>query len=195
VRRGQMVKEVRPAKQGLPGESVLAEEEAKGAGPCKEGGSSFEVEGSGVKTYACNGESAAGGAGGLPKTLGTGETETGAWSVKSYATGPAFSSISFEVQLKAALGAANVIFVEPGSTSHESECPGVVEKPTAAKGYLCVYVEEFDEMEPNSTLGPIADPSRGLQTHGAGTTGALIWLKPESAEPALAYGTWAVTGS
>ena len=187
---------------GPAGDSVVAEEEAKGASShCKEGGSNFEVEDSGLKTYACNGAAGAGGDAGLPRTLEAGETETGAWSLQAPSV-PASdgnsvtTSISFAVRLKAPLEAANVFYIETTTTGHETECPGTVEKPTAAKGDLCVYLDNLSPtLLPNIEVPPILRPS-GEPAPGASTTGALIVLSPsENTEPLeTVYGTWAVTG-
>jgi hypothetical protein len=195
---------------GANGKSVLAEEEAKAPGShCKEGGSNFEVEGSGVKTYACNGGSGAGG-GGLPKTLGAGETETGSWTAqvppkaeKDERPATAFSSISFPIQLKAALDATKVIFLAPESTGHEAECPGTVAQPAAKTGYLCVYTTKTTLAEPE--FGVIHPPSSEefFAQQGTARTGALLTLSVQETAPGsgkfeetggFAFGTWAVTG-
>jgi hypothetical protein len=187
---------------GPAGKSVLAEEEAKGAGShCKEGGSSFEVEDSGLKTYACNGAGGAG-AGALPKTLGSGETETGDWVAETNGKEETLSPISFAVPLKASgvpfkagLEASHtiLIFENKGDSGHETECPGTAEKPAAAKGYLCVYVTFEEQVEPRLVL------SIGQGTMaGTDVSGALILLKQHleaGKEGEYAFGTWAVTGA
>ena len=114
---------------GTNGESVTSKEfksgeeiPVTGGEPCKKhGGAEFESEPAKgkVKTYACNGEegSGGGGHGGLPKTLGEGETETGVWAVRlpgeseggkgTFTIG--LSTISFPVQLAAPITESNYL--------------------------------------------------------------------------------------
>jgi hypothetical protein len=63
---------------GVAGKSVVSGVESKGAN-CAEGGSNFEVEGSGKKTFACNGEKgSAGSAGVAGKSVVSGVESKGA---------------------------------------------------------------------------------------------------------------------
>jgi Collagen triple helix repeat (20 copies) len=169
---------------GNNGASVIAAEEAKSAtSHCKEGGSNFEVEGAGVKTYACNGE--AGGSG----PLAQGETEAGTWSV-NYMRPYKFSIYTY-------LGYVPITFQRPvthsrkfhrmleGATPTE-ECPGSAENPTAKEGNLCLYVKEASGEATNKLANIIAGTESSY--------GQIAWaLGSGTTEPAWAYGTWAVT--
>jgi hypothetical protein len=119
-------------------------------------------------------------------TLPAGATETGSWYGKLFEGGKQEAvgvPISFEVPLAAELEAANVHFAP------NPECPGTVEKPEANPGNLCVYTGE--NVENHVEFVTIGKPY-GLH-EGAGTSGALLDMGA-SELPAVAYGTWAVTG-
>jgi hypothetical protein len=175
---------------GSSGKSVVAstfEGSKEPAGePCKKaGGSSFEVEGSGKKSFACNG-----GAGSFPETLASGHSEKGAWSINTSAEEvtegiTATSAVSFPVPLEAGLGKEHVFFVRAAGED-EAECPGSAASPAAAAGDFCAFVGEL-HAEP---IG-IQVPSATLSLSGTGISGAV--LKFESTGPGLSYGTWAVT--
>jgi hypothetical protein len=108
---------------GAAGKNVVATNEPEGAN-CEEGGTKFEVEGSGVKHYACNGAEGAPGADGAqgpagpkgePWTLGNvlppGAIETGTWAFSAdESESPALVGISFPVQLPTALDEEHVHF-------------------------------------------------------------------------------------
>lgn len=213
-------KEGAPGKEGVPGKegekglngsngkSVIAAVEGKGTN-CKEGGSSFEVEGSGKKTYACNGEGASGG-GGYPETLPSGKTETGAWTgfFPSESEGgkgteaTTWSAISFAIPLAAGLGSTAWHYVTSAEQTAKTQplCPGTVERPTATKGNLCVY--EGGAIEPNGAGEPVkivqvkppSSPGSGAET-GTGTSGAelLIHYEGPREETVEITGSWAVS--
>lgn len=95
-----------PGAPGVPGKSVLASGELPGAN-CENGGARFEVEGSGIKHYACNGKDGANGATGatgatgapwpVPGTLPSGATETGMYLLSKGVS----AAISFPIPLAA----------------------------------------------------------------------------------------------
>ncbi len=188
---------------GTNGTSVTSKTLGKGEGGCAEGGSEF-TSASG-KTSACNG---AKGATGNPWTAGgtlpSGATETGVWSfgpLKATTAHPFLPVASFTIPLKEPiisgaecpenepLNEHCVAQILPPSTT-SSKCTGTVETPTAAPGYLCVYVQATAEL----TLKEMALLSLGFEP-GASTAGAVMAIGGESGvkEAAEARGTWAVT--
>jgi hypothetical protein len=181
---------------GTNGKSVVAGVEPKGAN-CAEGGSSFEVEGSAAKHYACNGKE------GSPWTVGgtlpSAKTETGAWSGHVVGeTEEALVPISFNIPVKAELASTNVHAVTIEEWKHENgkvppaACEGTGPEPLAATGNLCVYIgNNF------FSLGEVKaiDKLTGEFDAGASRTGAMVVVKPSSGNGgAIMYGTWAVTG-
>lgn len=137
---------------------------------CEErGGAEFKV-GTGTPTFACNGKT------GFTKTLPSGETETGAWSVgigteTSFAT----TSLSFNVPLAAAPTAVHY------NESETTECPGTVEEPEAAAGNVCIYAFNSENITFKTISGFPYKWKNGVN------------LLFEQAAGAFAWGTWAVT--
>jgi hypothetical protein len=187
--------------------------------PCGElGGNAFEVESSGVKHYACNGEE------GSPWTAGGtlphGATETGTWSLgKATAeqvgeTPPQILvPISFPIPLAAGLAQdpvpanSHVHYVfppsvpgQPGEEINETpgeegfvpstHCLGTAEAPTAQAGNLCIYLGHKEGAFFGSESSLIQ--KSGGAGSGAGTTGAAVGFIVEGAG-AQAWGSWAVT--
>jgi hypothetical protein len=187
---------------GANGKSVVAIEEAKG-GHCTEGGSNFEVEGSGKKTYACNG--AGGSGGGYPKTLPAGETETGTWAYGDTGSveGAQWVQISFPIQLSESLDENHVHFVNTEGNEvileefqKSTECLGSAEKPEAKPGNLCVYENSLN-ITPQPELKDDVPTIYELQTEGnvhrgAGRAGAVMAVDNVPAN-GRGKGTWAVT--
>ena len=102
---------------GSNGKSVISSEEAKG-GHCAEGGSNFEVEGSGKKTYACDGDT------GFTETLPPGETETGTWGYTGPGTGGTQNvPISFPIPLHEGIEKGHVEVISEGG-SGGPDCTG-----------------------------------------------------------------------
>ncbi len=200
---GENGKEGTPGAPGANGKSVIAKEEV--SSKCTEGGSTFEVEGSGKKTYACNGKAAAGGS--FPEFLPEGKSETGVWSAffegvtnKSIQLSP----ISFSVPLEVAPKHARYITTAeqtavPRTGAAETECPGTVEEPTAAAGVLCLYQGAAHEPAGTENLAvvTIRPPSSRGGEFNAGKTGAVAVIKYEGASTAqvefVLQGSWAVT--
>jgi hypothetical protein len=157
--------------------------------PCAEqGGTSFEVEGSGVKRYACNGVAGANGQPWTPNgTLPAGATETGTWSYFSTDRSPesiAFAPVSFPIPLVNPLDSAHVV-IAPEPT----HCPGTSTEPKAQSGYLCIYgtggvlYGEFVGVE-----SQIHGSSGSGGTTKAGTTLKFIAWGEEAAEEADTHG-------
>jgi hypothetical protein len=145
---------------GTNGESVASAALNAGEEGCTEGGSKFTV---GAKTTtACNGEKGEPGPAGPPgttgftKTLPSGETETGTWSVSNTSATKEFISIepiSFPIPLKAPIANFEIVescellankstqMTECETRVKEAQkfCPGTAAQPKADAGYLCVY--------------------------------------------------------
>lgn len=182
---------------GSAGKSVAVAPLAVGECANEQGGAEFSV-GSEV-AEACNGEP------GSPWTAGgtlpVGATETGNYTVTSesgvgafsaLAKGLEFSAIDFTIPLASELDAAHVVFVNETAPSEceNAEHPGAASpaNPEAESGYLCV----FEKAKVNFAREGIVNTDFGS---GAGRTGAFLSYKVETeGEPALALGTWAVTG-
>ncbi len=170
-----------PGKDGSPGKdgtngsngkSVVAAAEGKGAN-CAEGGSSFEVEGSGVKHYACNGKTGAKGEEGEPGAEGpagpTGPegvcstsnchlpsnvTETGTWSagqIPATAVPPVqvIVPISFAIPLAAPLSNQQCVEKEEFEL-----CQAHYVNPNGKELNF-----EFEEVSSTVCTGSVADPT------------------------------------
>jgi hypothetical protein len=194
-----------PGSPGANGKSVVAGEEAKG-GYCKEGGANFEVEGSGSKVYACNGEGGSGG-GGLPKTLPSGATETGYWLMTPVVgAGAGEVAISFPIPLAARftgewthshfIAPNGLELSEAGQQYHEiasTTCKGSVENPEAAPGNLCVYTSGLEKTSVGEEHVPTFLSFEGkAYIEGVGTAGTVL-LFGGVVEGASGRGAWALT--
>ncbi len=173
---------------GTAGKSVVIGSEPKGTN-CTEGGSNFEVEGSGTKNYACNGSPwTAGG------TLPSGATETGAWTFTPLGEGGVSESflvetaLSFTLPLAAEIPASNVHVKPEGFEGTAGEdCPGKASEPKAKAGHLCVY-EAFLLGEAE---GPEILKLTGEADAGASKSGAI--LRYLAGPETRLKGSWAVT--
>jgi len=179
-------------KDGASGTSVTTSsfsgKKTVGSVSCEEGG--VEVKSASPATAVCNGAAAAGG-GGLPETLGSGETETGTWSVQAHDEGETgFTFLSFPIPLAFGLDKDHVVYLKEGEEETE-QCPGTAAAPEAKKGFLCVYSTVVTLVPFES--GAIADPSKAPGTPGSSSAGALLLLTNTNSEPGFGYGTWAVT--
>lgn len=117
-------------------------------------------------------------------TLPANATETGAWSVNPREGEPLqFYAISFPIPLAGDGLDSEHVLVAPNS-----KCSGTVAEPKAEPGYLCLYTEANINVE----LSAIAKPSPSGEG-GAGAAGALLHVEGKGT-PAVAWGTWAVTG-
>jgi hypothetical protein len=184
-----------PGQDGAPGsdgKSVTVAAEAKGAN-CKEGGASFETEGSGTKKYACNGSPWTVG-GTLPKEA----TETGVWA---YAGGTESEPVSFDIPLKASIPPANVHVVgdvlgnsgEPEAVPPECENPnhpGLAgnANPEADPGHMCFFGVSLEIVHHFEDLSNFDSEAFAFEP-GVGPTGTRHFM--QSGLPG--GGTWAVT--
>lgn len=197
---GEPGKEGAPGASGKNGKTVIAGEEGKGGSNCAEGGSSFEVEGSGTKHYVCNGSPwTAGG------TLPPKATETGVWSTlgQSVQGGRLYPEISFPIPLgnESELGGARDIHVH--FIEFEEEAPvgcrgGSNVEPTAEPGNLCIYSAELNEAKvafynPGEPLLELVENGGGVgSARFIGTTGGFLVIEADGAS-AKGIGDWAVT--
>jgi hypothetical protein len=126
----------------------------------------------------------------FPSTLPSGKTLTGVFEatdgIPAKLKGYAQAAISFPFPL-AANPKAEVIEASGKATEH---CPGSRESPSAAAGYLCIYVW--------TSNGPaVGAYNPANEAPGAGKTGAVAFteVKCEAESPCNAHlvGTWAVT--
>lgn len=191
---------------GAAGKSVVATNEPEGAN-CEEGGTKFEVEGSGVKHYACNGEAGEPGQQGDPGpegspwtaggTLPPGATETGSWAFNGTEADKfgMWAPISFSIPLSPAIVKIKPSHVHwrPGGSVANEPCPGSLNNPKALPGELCIYGGEVF----NATFRNAFRYEEGSENSadGASLSGAmLIFDINEGAETAVGAGSFAVTG-
>ncbi|MHB1538399.1 MAG: hypothetical protein ACYCUM_13605 [Solirubrobacteraceae bacterium] len=172
---------------GAPGASV--EVVNKAPVNCPAGGYTYKVAGSASQEEVCNGAE-----GKAATALKAGETETGHWSVsiasteyviatKKFGYG-GFAAITYPVPLEN--GAfTETKFLKPGEGGTE-ECPGNVQEPKAAAGYLCVYA--FQAEPTISATGFHYLTSVNAESHGQ----VLAFVNPEKVE-GYGLGSWAVT--
>lgn len=172
---------------GTPGESVTVTALTKGSEPnpateCKELGGAKLSNGTGTG-YACNGEAASSG------PLKSGESESGAWagSVTSHSgifkMYLAYVPISYPRPIPQSSQPTDVVVAKETTTT---ECPGSFTNPSAKPGYLCLYVDEEEQVGKFFEL---------RQTEA----GQIVFLTNTEEEftkegkQGWAYGTWAVT--
>jgi hypothetical protein len=190
--------------EGEKGESVTASEVQAGQPACKElGGSKLQVGSHGQETFACNGKE------GSPWTdkgkLPAGATETGTWSFVESTSLPSEERIlqrvpiSFPIPLAAPLLArgcssgpeeCDVEVVGEGQTGTGNCDGGTAEDPTAEPGYLCIYVNRFEEGA--TPKFHYEDPGSEATTE-VGPTGVFLVLRTAGEHGGEGRGTWAVT--
>ncbi len=158
---------------------------AGAAGPQGPAGVKGETGGTGKEgPQGPEGKEGKAGATGFTKTLPKGATETGVWYARPSSGNIDTIPLSFAIPLAHELEEANV-HVAPNP-----ECPGSAEEPKAEPGNLCVYVAESFNFKPAYIGKPYGV---GVGAFGAGASGALLAIEG-TGEPAVGYGTWAVTG-
>ena len=82
------------------------------------------------------------------------------------------------------------------SAHSNSACPGTVESPGAAKGYLCLYQGYTENPTETDKFYVSYFRPPGSLNFGVGTTGAIayaVYEGPSSSEPTQMSGAWAVT--
>ncbi len=158
---------------------------AGAAGPQGPAGAKGETGGTGKEgPQGPEGKEGKAGTTGFTKTLPKGATETGVWYARPPSGNIDTIPLSFAIPLAHELEEANVHFAP------NPECPGSAEEPKAEPGNLCVYVAENFNIKPAYIAKPYGI---GVGGFGAGTSGALLAIEA-TGEPAVGYGTWAVTG-
>jgi hypothetical protein len=133
-----------------------------------------------------NGTNGAKGATGAPWTAGgvlpSEQTEKGVWSaliVENFMHSKSGSSaISFVIPVSSAF---SVEFINEGQAGieHKAECPGTVEQPKAAAGFLCVY--------------SASNGAAKFEEATAYESGAYVSFDEGTFIGVAANGTWAVT--
>jgi hypothetical protein len=176
--------------EGEAGKSVVSTAFAGNAepagNPCHEqGGTSLEVEGSGVKHYACNGQT------GFTEALPSEETETGTWALSEPAgtasSGKFFSVLSFPIPLaqtnppkERLLDSSHVHYigfeelfngtvtptVHLACPSEAAEITKIINgypiiEPEAAPGNLCVYEGPSPSLEGGVATGIKTEGTEG----------------------------------
>ena len=127
---------------------------------------------------------------GFTDTLPSGKTETGTWSAaqETEEVG-SVAPISFAIPLADGLEPAQVHVDTLEEPNFEEACPGSAEAPKATKGNLCIYTGVKKGLEILKVVNPFTPTEEGT-----GPNGAIIRMaQPSTAEPTLAYGSWAVT--
>jgi hypothetical protein len=160
-----------PGSPGAVGKSVKSESfegtnEPAGEPCAEQGGVQFEVEGSGVKKYACNGVAGQNGTTGFTETLPEGKTETGMWAVSL----PEYEGEILEGNLAAA-ASFNIpvatkpqpLFIPPAPIANpdSAHCPGTYENPQAVQGWLCIYANTLSQ----ASLSFITSSRTGFIVH------------------------------
>jgi hypothetical protein len=167
-----------------------------GSTTCAEGG----IEYKGASTnLVCNG---AKGTTGFTKTLPSGETEKGTWSVLYHATEaalPGSSAISFTIPLAKGV-LPHLVGPEEGEGEPNENLPagclGNYTTPGAEKGNLCAFAQTEENAGKYATLFNFLLPGTTEGTfpnQKTGTAGAVVVFQSESEGNVSAVGTWAVT--
>lgn len=167
-----------PGANGLPGTPG-----AKGAtGPTGADGTA----GAKGATGATGPTGATGVTGPVGPTAPSGLTQTGAWGTYSEAATITGEEISFPIPLASAPVLKQVKAGKIG-IENATECPGYVNnRPTAAKGFLCVYVSN----EEGGGISNLFNPNEEGATTVA-PNGVILLLALDGEGPF--FGSWAVT--
>lgn len=127
---------------------------------------------------------------GFTDTLPSGKTETGTWSaMQETEEVGTVAAISFPIPLAEGLEESQVHVDSLAEPNFEEVCPGSAEAPKATKGNLCIYTGVSKGLEIFKVVKPFTTGEVGTGPNGA----ILRMAQPATAEPTLAYGSWAVT--
>lgn len=168
-------------KDGTNGKSVTTGAEPAGTNCPETGGRWFEVEGSGVKKYVCNGKDAT-----LSNqtTLQPGETATGNWSFVTKGVFSTYADISYPARMTIV---PEVHYIPAPGTSSDPECPGISPgNPQAQPGELCVYAIQESNVEEVSWF------SEEDNQIDANSGQVLEFVLEDETVEAFAAGSWAV---
>ena len=80
--------------------------------------------------------------------------------------------------------------VFPSTDSHRAGSPGA---PTAAAGYLCIYIAIQGNAYWGSTTRPIESEEPGNLNFTASPFGAILVVEPNTTGTVIVRGSWAVT--
>jgi hypothetical protein len=115
-------------------------------------------------------------------------TQRGVFKVQGY--GANDTDVGGDISFPLALSAAPI--VDEITNQTDSHCAGTALAPTAAPGYLCIYVR-LDGNESNASgQGPLFVEDPNLQ-NGAATFGALLSFEVTNTGEGFVIGSWAVT--
>jgi hypothetical protein len=155
------------------------------AGPA---GASGAVGATGV-TGADGSPGSPGPAGSIPALAPSGMTQTGAFAIGGYELGgqDGRTSISFPFALAAA---PSVDEVPTGTT--DAHCAGTSAAPTAAPGYLCLYVRNEFDVTPITGFS-VYPQNLGDSAEGASPFGAMLTAQATTTDDMSIEGSWAVT--
>ena len=168
-------------EDGSSGDSVTGDPIAANDVCGTETGVKYTLDG--TDTNVCNGSPwTAGG------TLPSGATETGAFFLNAADNS---ETLSFPIQLAAAIPASNVHIILPTDTVPEGCTGGTPAAPTADPGHLCVFIARYsvdavDDGAPGVSIISSFPPSPGASRAGATLS---------DPDAVLVYGSWAVTGA
>jgi hypothetical protein len=125
----------------------------------------------------------------------SGLTMTGLFYLDGYAGstgGEVGSAISFPFKLAAAPTVVEVPYV--GTNPDPAHCSGTTDSPSAAPGYLCVYVRQTGNVDVNGGCGEVMCVADLLGHPGAATPyGAQVYTRAANAGNVNVAGSWAVT--
>jgi hypothetical protein len=191
-------------ENGASGSSVTATELKPGNVNCAEGGT--EIKTAGGTVFACNGDTGPEGRMGPPgpaiTVLPQGKTETGVWTFGPLVQETMSIQINFTIPLPSVVTAEGAIEYcgqkeaglrkgcEEKNAKLEEHCPGSLQDPKAAVGYLCVYVD--GGLGPKSEVISVQNPEEGGEPGKAGRSSAELNISPVEGS---GQGTWAVTAS
>jgi hypothetical protein len=161
-----------PGSPGANGKSVLASSASGTECIGAVGGTKFEVEGSATASHVCNGKN---GTTGFTEFLPKGKTEKGQWVVVPSTSAIGVGAISFVIPLETG---PTLVYIKPGETGHETECPGSEEEPQAAEGFVCLYAQE---------------EHGGIEIGGAGHTSGVLFEFSGEIQNGADFGSWAAT--
>jgi hypothetical protein len=124
----------------------------------------------------------------FPTVVPRGETLTGVWVVSGEATGAtqyADETVSFDYPFRVAPQPVMVTLAHNGDPAH---CKGTVAKPSAAAGFVCIYVTSSNHIGSITPFSPITN-----QVYQATRFGWGVYSTSSEAGDAIANGTWAAT--
>jgi hypothetical protein len=119
-----------------------------------------------------------------------GSTQRGVIAIQGYQTavGSVSNEISFPLTLSSAPTVDEVVY--PNTDSH---CSGSSGAPTAAPGYLCIYIVFQSNNYYASTSDPLYPQEPGTLNFGASTFGTILTAKANTTGTVDVVGSWAVT--